>query len=138
VLRFVIQQHFRNADDWHYDLMLECGETLVTFSAGVPPDDGAALPCLVRQLPGHRLAYLEYEGEIAGGRGWCRIYDSGTFEWLEPNCPAETPARPGATTCDLLDEIVVRLDGQKAKGVYRLVRETKSGTDYWRLRKDAE
>jgi hypothetical protein len=136
MLRFVVQRHFRSAEDWHYDVMLECGEALVTFSSGVAPDDVAHLPCLVRQIPSHRLAYLEHEGEISGGRGWCRIHDGGTMEWLEPNCPLETPARPGATACDFVDEIAVRLHGAKAQGVYRLVRETRSGTDYWRLRHD--
>jgi hypothetical protein len=136
MLRFVVQQHFRSAEDWHYDVMLECGEALATFSSGVAPDDVGHLPCLVRQIPSHRLAYLEYEGEISGGRGWCRIHDGGTMEWLEPNCPLETPARPGATVCDFIDEIAVRLHGAKAQGVYRLVRETRSGTDYWRLRRD--
>jgi len=136
MLRFVVQQHFRNAEDWHYDLMLECGDALVTFSSGAAPDDGASLPTLVRQLPSHRLAYLEYEGEISGGRGWCKMYDGGPMEWLEPNCPAETPVLPGHTACDHLDEIAVRLDGQKVKGVYRFVRETRSGTDHWRMRRD--
>jgi hypothetical protein len=42
----------------------------------------------------------------------------------------------GETACDLLNEIVVRLDGEKAKGTFRLVRETKTGADHWRLRKD--
>jgi hypothetical protein len=135
--RFVVQQHFRAEDDWHFDLMLECQEALVTFSSGVPPDEAERLPCLVRQLPNHRLAYLEHEGEVSGGRGWCRIHDQGTLEWLEPppaSCPA---ARVGETACDLLHLIRVRLEGQKAKGVYRLVREPESGTDYWRLRREA-
>ena len=87
--RYVVQQHFRQADDWHYDLMLERGEALVTFSSGVPPDRTEELPCLVRHLGDHRLAYLEQEGEISRGRGWCRIHDRGTFDWISP--PAERP-----------------------------------------------
>jgi len=136
MLRFVVQQHFRDAEDWHYDLMLECGDALVTFSSPVPPDDAASLPTLVRELPCHRLAYLDYEGEISGGRGWCKIHDGGTMEWLGPSLPVESPARPGTRACDFVDEILVRLDGQRAKGVYRFVRETLSGADYWRLRRE--
>ncbi|MCX5669953.1 MAG: hypothetical protein NTU94_01335 [Planctomycetota bacterium] len=136
MLRFVVQQHFLNAEDWHYDLMLEGGEALVTFSSHTPPDDTAALPALVRQLPSHRLAYLEYEGEMSGGRGWCDIYDGGTMEWIAPNCPVECPAQLGHTACDYVDEVAVRLDGRKVKGVYRFVRESKSGADYWRMRRD--
>jgi len=125
MLRFVVQQHFRDAEDWHFDLMLEAGDALVTFSSPVPPDDLASLPCLVHHLGDHRLAYLEKEGEISGSRGWCRIHDQGLLEWLEPADPAGR---------DLADEVRVRLDGQKARGVYRLAREPASGADYWRLR----
>ena len=135
--RFVVQQHFRAEDDWHFDLMLECQEALVTFSSGVAPDETKRLPCMVRQLPNHRIAYLEHEGEVGGGRGWCKIHDRGTFEWIDPpggECPE---ARVGETACDLLSEITVRLAGEKTKGVYRIVRDAAAGTDYWRLRKDA-
>lgn len=131
--RFVVQQHFRDAEDWHYDFMLECGDTLVTFTSGVAPDDTAALPCLVRQIQNHRLAYLEHEGDVGGGRGWCTIHDRGTYEWIEPAALADPKATPDL--CHLVDAVAVRLAGEKSQGLYRLTRETKSGADYWRLRK---
>jgi hypothetical protein len=124
--RYVVQQHFRDEDDWHFDLMLERGEALLTFSSGVSPDRTEELPTLVRQLPDHRPAYLEYEGEISGGRGWCRIHDRGTFEWIEPADPA---------LAELADEIRIRLEGEKARGTYRLTRETATGADHWRLKR---
>lgn len=136
MLRFVVQQHFRNADDSHYDVMLECADALVTFSSGVPPDDAAHLPCLVRQLPSHRLAYLEYEGEISGGRGWCQIHDQGAMEWIEPTEAACPDGKVGETACDLLDAVAFRLEGRKIKGTFRLTRETASGSDHWRLKKE--
>jgi len=135
-LRFVVQQHFREPDYWHYDLMLECGDGLITFSSGVPPDEQERLPCMARQLPNHRLAYLEHEGEISGNQGWCRIHDRGTFEWVEPESIGDAEAVPGQIFGDLYDEFAVRLEGEKARGTYRMVRETKSGTDHWRLRKE--
>jgi hypothetical protein len=136
-LRYVVQQHFREADYWHYDLMFECGDGLVTFSLGEPPDDEAKLPCLVRQLPNHRLAYLEHEGEIAGGQGSCKIHDRGTVQWVAPVMDGTSDATPGKIFGDVYDEIVVRLDGEKMRGVYRLARETKAGADHWRMRKDS-
>ena len=123
--RYVVQQHFRSEDDWHFDLMLEAGQALATFSCPAPPDACEQLPCSVQHLGDHRLDYLDYEGEISGGRGWCRIHDHGTLEWLEPADPSLLPSA---------DEIRIRLAGEKAQGAFRLVREPASGTDYWRLR----
>jgi hypothetical protein len=124
--RFVVQQHFRSEDDWHFDLMLEAAGALVTFSSHTPPEAREALPCTVRHLGDHRLAYLEYEGQISGGRGWCRIHDRGSLEWIEPTDPSLLPSA---------DEIRIRLAGEKADGTFQLVREPASGTDYWRLKK---
>ena len=124
---FVVQQHFRNSDDYHFDLMLEAGKALITFSCGAAPDDVKNLPCLVRQIQDHRVEYLSYQGEISGGRGWCEIHDRGTFEWVEPETVAD------AADASLLDRLVIRLDGRKACGTYRLARETTSGADYWRM-----
>jgi hypothetical protein len=136
--RYVVQQHFRDAEDWHYDLMLECSDALVTFSLGVPPDDASKLPTLVRQIGNHRLAYLEHQGEISGGRGWCRIHDSGTLEWIEPPPDACPTAHVGETAHPLHNHIIIRLSGGKLRGTYRLTREPKSGADYWRLRQEPE
>ena len=127
--RFVVQQHFRSEEDWHFDLMLEGSRGLVTFACPVPPDDTAGLPSTVRHLGDHRLAYLEHEGQISDGRGRCQIHDQGTFEWLEPRDPALIAAS---------DEIRVRLVGKKASGTFRLRREPGSGTDYWRLKRVTE
>jgi len=127
VPRFVVQQHFRRSDDYHFDFMLEAADALVTFSCGAAPDNTRQLPCLVRQIQDHRAEYLSYQGEISGGRGWCEIHDRGTFEWVEPETVAD------AANVSLLDCLVVRLDGQKARGTYRLMRETASGADYWRM-----
>ena len=125
--RFVVQQHFRSSDDYHFDLMLEAGKALIAFSCGAAPDDVRQLPCLVRQIQDHRVEYLSYQGEISGGRGWCEIHDRGTFAWLEPETVAQ------AADASLLNRLVVRLDGGKTRGTYRLTRETTSGADYWRL-----
>ena len=122
--RFVVQQHFREADYWHYDLMLERADALVTFSCPTPPEDLERLPTLVHHLGDHRLAYLEHEGQVSNDRGWCKIHDRGTFDWVAPKDPAHI---------ETVDEVRVRLDGLKAKGEYVLRRETKSGADYWRL-----
>jgi hypothetical protein len=66
-----------------------------------------------RALPDHRLAYLEYEGPVSGGRGEVTCCDRGSYQLL-----AQTP-----------DRLVVRLEGRLLGGVWQLRRQA----DLWRL-----
>jgi len=82
-LRFVILRHQRTADT-HWDLLLELSHEglLVTFQVHLPPQQwGPDLPAI--RLPDHRRIYLDYEGEISGGRGHVTRVDAGTVEILE-------------------------------------------------------
>ena len=73
--RFVVLAH--HTTPLHYDLMLEHGDTLATWSfEEAPSRDGQ--PC--RLIQDHRKAYLDYEGEVSGGRGRVERRDAGTFE----------------------------------------------------------
>lgn len=73
--RFVVLAH--HTTPFHYDLMLEHGEVLATWSFEEPPArDGQAC----RLIQDHRKAYLDYEGEISGGRGRVERWDAGTYE----------------------------------------------------------
>jgi len=77
--RFVLLEH-----DWegvHWDFMLERGEVLRTWAIDAPIVSGRDLPA--RALADHRRIYLDYEGEISGGRGRVRRLDSGTYRVLE-------------------------------------------------------
>ena len=84
--RFVVLQHETPPGyprPSHYDLMLEWGGSLRTW----------ALPCLLKvdaeivaeELAPHRLAYLDFEGEIAAGRGRVTRADSGEYMTLDEN-----------------------------------------------------
>lgn len=76
--RFVVLTH-----DWpapHWDFMLEEGAALRTFRLEQPPDAAGAGPATA--LPPHRLAYLEYEGPVSGGRGSVTRWDCGEYEVL--------------------------------------------------------
>jgi hypothetical protein len=100
--RFVVLEH-----DWngvHWDLMLEVDGALRTWAIDETIAAGRDLPA--RALPDHRLHYLEYEGEISGGRGSVRRVDRGLYEsrlW--------TP-----------ELIRVRLDGAQVSGEAVLLR----------------
>src|SRR5262245_29210037 len=82
--RFVVLLHETPPGDSrgrHYDLMLEQGGALWTWAINaLPCAGGEAIPA--ERLPDHRLAYLEYEGEVAGNRGSVSRIDCGTCELL--------------------------------------------------------
>ena len=75
--RFVVLRH-DSPEGMHYNLMLEVGGVLRTWSLPEPPVAGVELEC--RLLADHRLAYLDYKGPISGGRGTVTRWDRGTYE----------------------------------------------------------
>jgi len=77
--RFVLLEHLW--DGVHWDFMLERGEILRTWAIDAPIVSGRDLPA--RALGDHRRIYLEYEGEISGGRGRVRRLDSGTYRAVD-------------------------------------------------------
>jgi hypothetical protein len=100
--RFVILEH--DHPELHWDFMLEDGGVLRTWRFAVPPALGHS--CAARQLTDHRLAYLDYEGPVSGGRGSVRRWEQGNYDWLW-----DTP-----------DDLAVRLMGEWLRGVVRLTR----------------
>jgi hypothetical protein len=78
-LRFVILAHTVNGQT-HYDLMLEVPgqEKLRTIQiANWPLQVGES--CGAKQIGDHRRAYLDYEGEVSGGRGVVSRVAAGTW-----------------------------------------------------------
>ena len=106
--RFVILQH-DSPEGMHYDLMLEVGEVLRTWSLPEPPAAGLAIPC--RLLADHRLAYLDYEGPISAGRGSVTRWDSGMYQLQQQS-----------DTC-----WAVRLLGEKLRGNATISRPSAAG-----------
>ncbi len=94
--RFAILEH--HWDGVHWDFVVEDGPALRTWAIDEPPIPGKELTA--RALPPHRRIYLDYEGEISGGRGTVGQWDAGTCEVLEWS-----------------DEVVrLRLDGRQLVG----------------------
>ncbi len=73
--RFVLLEHHWNGTHW--DFMLEAGDSLRTWALDSAIRSGTAIRA--RALGDHRPAYLEYEGEISGGRGRVVRVDAGTY-----------------------------------------------------------
>ena len=80
--RLVILHHVL-PDGEHWDLMMECGDVLMTWQLLREPAGPASLPLPARRIGDHRKAYLTYEGPISGNRGFVRRIDGGTFEFVE-------------------------------------------------------
>ncbi len=72
--RFVILQH--DHPTLHWDFMLDVGATLRTWRLPTIPANG---DMLAEQIADHRLAYLDYEGPVSGGRGAVQRFDRGTY-----------------------------------------------------------
>jgi hypothetical protein len=77
--RYVILHHTGHpSKEDHYDLMLERERALKTWVLPSPRLDKAE----AIQSFDHRPAYLDYQGEVSGGRGTVRRVESGSFEVL--------------------------------------------------------
>ena len=114
---FVIILHTGFGPD-HYDLMLETGEALATWQLerdclGLGPGEGLT----ARKLPDHRLAYLNCQGPVSGGRGRVVRVRAGTYETLDSGP----------------DRLVVRLDSPGVSATFGLSRGTEPGQpgDNW-------
>src|SRR5436309_2648504 len=84
--RFVILEH--DHPTLHWDFMLEAGTALKTWRlAKAPATEGESIAA--EPLGDHRIAYLDYEGPVSGGRGEVRRWDRGDYELLsDMNGPA--------------------------------------------------
>ena len=113
---FVIQTH-QGCGALHYDFMLRNGDVLVTWRIDQPAADleiGDSMDAL--QIPSHRLAYLQYEGPLSGGRGRVSIADAGLYELISQTA----------------DRWVIRLSGKSVNGPFEIKR-TSQQSDHWTL-----
>lgn len=81
--RFVVLHHVLPPDSArasHWDLMLETGDALRTWALAEVPRDMVEIAA--DALDDHRLVYLEYQGQVSGGRGEVTRWDEGQFDWL--------------------------------------------------------
>jgi hypothetical protein len=86
VRRWVLLRHELPGGEWHYDWMIqrsdEADAPLLTFRVFVRPDDATVLEFAAERLGDHRAVYLEYEGEVSGGRGRVDRVAAGVVESL--------------------------------------------------------
>ncbi len=95
----------------HWDLMLEDGDSLLTWSIAELPVAGGN-PVDAERLSDHRLAYLDFEGPLSGNRGEVQQVDAGEFRWLQRE-PAPTR---------------IELSGQTLRGILHIEQLGGKGT----------
>lgn len=74
--RYVILEH--DHPSWHLDFMLEMPSALRTWRLHGTPSLGVKIRA--EPIGDHRLAYLDYEGPVSGGRGSVKRWDAGDYE----------------------------------------------------------
>lgn len=86
ILRWVLLRHDLPSGGWHFDWMLQRSsgaEGLLTFRVESRPDQPGFGFFEADRLDDHRTAYLDYEGEVSGGRGSVRRVASGVLVSLD-------------------------------------------------------
>lgn len=115
--RFVVLHHecpSGYARPSHWDFMLEADGALRTWALAARPDTDSSIDA--EALSDHRLAYLQLEGPLSGGRGSVARWDQGEYraeEW-----------KP--------EKVVVRLSGARLSGLATLVASA-SDAQRWRF-----
>lgn len=93
--RMVILEHTPPGADPHFDWLIQRpGEEdarpddrrLWAFRALVRPDDPGALVLALQRADDHRVRYLDFEGELSGGRGSVRRVATG-WVWRRDEAP---------------------------------------------------
>jgi hypothetical protein len=117
--RFVLHKH-SDYGPTHWDLMLETGDVLATWRVEADPlaiSPGRQIEST--RIHDHRRAYLDYSGQVSGGRGLVARQDAG---------------RLSVTSCD--DDLWrFELGGSVLQGLFELRRVA---DDRWMLRKNAD
>jgi DNA ligase D-like protein (predicted 3'-phosphoesterase) len=112
--RPVYLMHEHHSRSHHFDLRLEMDGVLRSWAVpkGLSMEPGVRR--LAVQVPDHALSYAPFEGEIpegSYGAGKVDVWDRGSFELLETSP----------------DKLVVKLKGERIRGVYHLVRAAFKG-----------
>lgn len=132
LLRFVVQKH--DASRLHYDFRLEMEGVLKSWAVPKGPSLNPKDKRLAMMVEDHPYDYRTFEGIIPEGNygaGTVIVWDEGTYESLEPGTKAEQEKL-------LLQQLKkgslkFKLNGQKLKGEFALVKLKNADDDAWLL-----
>ena len=118
-LAYVIQKH--RATALHYDFRLEWNGVMLSWAVPKGPSLDPSVKRLAMQVEDHPIEYNKFEGIIPEGEyggGTVMIWDRGT--WTPESEDVDAALKKG--------ELKLRLDGEKLKGSWVLVR-TRRGSE---------
>ncbi|MFC1764631.1 DNA polymerase ligase N-terminal domain-containing protein [Planctomycetota bacterium] len=78
--KFVIQQHKKQGEPVHWDLMLEEGDSLKTYRLDKPPEKLMTETATATPIFDHEKRFLTYEGPVNKGLGQVQIEERGTYQ----------------------------------------------------------
>jgi bifunctional non-homologous end joining protein LigD len=130
-LRFVVQRH--HASHLHYDFRLELDGTMKSWAIPKGPSMNPGDKRLAMMVEDHPLDYQYFEGIIPQGNygaGVVMIWDHGTYASLAEERKDDVKTlRAGLKSGDLK----FRLDGEKLKGEFVLVKLHNAEDNSWLL-----
>ena len=83
--RFVIQEHQKQGEETHWDLMLEQGDRLKTFRLNLHPKNLQKEPTQATPISDHDKRFLSYEGPVNQGLGSVQLVEQGSYSTLLQN-----------------------------------------------------
>ena len=132
-LQFVVQKHA--ASRLHYDFRLELNGVLLSWAIPKGPSLNPADKRLAVHVEDHPFDYKDFEGVIPEGNygaGTVIVWDRGTYEPLEP-ARSKTEKQKLLTRDFEKGSLKFRMDGEKLKGEFALVKMKGREADSWLL-----
>jgi DNA ligase D-like protein (predicted 3'-phosphoesterase) len=129
---FVIQKH--DASHLHYDFRLEVDGVLKSWAVPKGPSTDPNVKRMAIFTEDHPIDYAGFEGVIPEGEyggGAVLVWDRGTYE----NIKEDDNGDEKISMAEAFESgrIAVRLDGQKIKGGYALIKTKRGKGDQWLL-----
>lgn len=132
-LQFVIQKHA--ASRLHYDFRIEIRGVLKSWAVPKGPSMNPSDKRLAMLVEDHPYDYKDFEGNIPAGNygaGTVIIWDHGTYEPTEPLASKEDNEKLLLKSFHA-GQLKIRLNGQKLKGEFVLVKTPTRAENAWLL-----
>lgn len=135
-LRFVVQKH--DASHLHYDFRLEMDGVLKSWAVPKGPSLDPDVKRLAMMVEDHPYDYRTFEGIIPKGQyggGTVIVWDEGTYEPAEPVSKDRKKQEKDLLHQLQAGKLKFRMNGEKLKGEFALVKVHGRGENGWLLMK---